>query len=523
MFFTMFKRAVFLLFMIVVCAMPIEIVSATGQAVDEQKQELINTFIEKVEYAYNYVLWFEGDELFFTEKGYREKALQIDLYWEKGVYYFLPIKDCNTELEIGGVVRRVKYNEFQENCYIFCTLHQRSGIERDNGVWALAYDSTVHREEVEKFTYLGTVEIDVTADKKPETMKVTENGYLRAIVDSIKYKEALPMGNYKVYIGWYEFGEANSIRVMGVIRQDETYRWFRGEANRNEDGSYDALTYSTNGASEMFPTVEEVTSVHDSAMRIVEAERLVLDLEITGQEKRQKRLELEKEDSSGGERIEVTAEEAEEKIKELYNYYHWFYGSMPYDIEVLLEEGETYDVFTDAEGGIFWTKEGVAPNEECLYGDGGIYKSRLQTDIEELPLYSYTMGLRHWSEPQMIGTMEWHRPKLRKPQLDPLEEDEYIREVEAYILENLSEKEKNGKYQVYFGRYEILKSDVRSISVAVTGEDTFYLQCWVTRYPDGTYECFPIGGSYMGEQTAGIKKVDRIVQLDRLKMELEIK
>lgn len=51
-----------------------------GQAVEAQKQELIDTFIEKVEYVYNYVLWFEGDELFFTEKGYREKALQVDLY-----------------------------------------------------------------------------------------------------------------------------------------------------------------------------------------------------------------------------------------------------------------------------------------------------------------------------------------------------------------------------------------------------------------------------------------------------------
>lgn len=113
-----------------------------------------------------------------------------------------------------------------------------------------------------------------------------------------------------------------------------------------------------------------------------------------------------------------------------------------------MKEGETYDVFTDAEGGIFWTREGVVPNEECPYGDSGIYRSQLQSGIEELPLYSYTMGLRHWSEPQMIGTMEWHSPKLRKPQLEPLVEDEYIREVEAYITENLSEKEKNGKYQV---------------------------------------------------------------------------
>lgn len=100
-------------------------------------------------------------------------------------------------------------------------------------------------------------------------------------------------------------------------------------------------------------------------------------------------------------------------------------------------------------------------------------------------------------------------------------EDEYIREVERYIRADLSEKKKDGKYQLYFGRYEIPKNDVRSISVAVTGEDTFYLQCWVTKYPDGSYECFPIGGSYMGEKKTGLKKVDRIVQLERLKLEME--
>ena len=100
---------------------------------------------------------------------------------------------------------------------------------------------------------------------------------------------------------------------------------------------------------------------------------------------------------------------------------------------------------------------------------------------------------------------------------------ERIQVDEAYITEELSEKKKDGKYQLYFGRYEILKDDVRSISVAVTGKDTFYLQCWVTRYPDGTYDCFPIGGSYMGEQTTGLEKVERIVQLERLKVELEVK
>lgn len=522
MLFIMVKQSVFFALLILVCVVSTGIIPETGKDVEGQKQELIDAFIEKTEYVYDYILWFEGDELCFTEKGYREEVLQVDLYWKNGVYYFVPLKDCNTELGIGGVTRRVESNEFQENCYIFCTLHQRDGAVRDNGLWTLYYDTSVRREEAEKLIYLGMAEIDTTGEEKPETMKMAENGYLRAIVDSIKNKAALPTGNYKVYIGWYEFDEANSVRVTGVIRQDETYRCFSGGANRNEDGSYDAWSYSTNGASEIFPTVEEVTFAYDTAMYIVEAERLVLDLEITGQEKRQVRQELKREESPGRERIEVTVEEAEEKIKELYNYYHWFYGNMPYDIEALLEEGETYHVYTDVEGGIFWTKEWVAPNEGSLYGDGGIYRSTLQAGIEDLPLYSYTMGLQHWSEPQLIGTMEWHRPKLSKPQLESLVEDEYIREVERYIREDLSEKKKDGKYQLYFGRYEILKDDVRSISVAVTGEDTFYLQCWVTKYPDGSYECFPIGGSYMGEKKTGLKKVDRIVQLERLELKMEI-
>ena len=64
--------------------------------------------------------------------------------------------------------------------------------------------------------------------------------------------------------------------------------------------------------------------------------------------------------------------------------------------------------------------------------------------------------------------------------------------------------------------------NVRSISAAVTGKETYYLQCWVTKTLDETYECFPVGGSYMGEEKTGMVKVDRIIQLGRLEMELEI-
>lgn len=35
---------------------------------------------------------------------YREKALQVNLYWKEGVYYFILIKDRNAELEIEGIL-----------------------------------------------------------------------------------------------------------------------------------------------------------------------------------------------------------------------------------------------------------------------------------------------------------------------------------------------------------------------------------------------------------------------------------
>ena len=64
-------------------------------------------------------------------------------------------------------------------------------------MWVLDYVPDVRREEAEKLTYLGTVEIDVTGEEKPETMKLSENGYLRAIVDYIKNDEALRPGIIK--------------------------------------------------------------------------------------------------------------------------------------------------------------------------------------------------------------------------------------------------------------------------------------------------------------------------------------
>lgn len=518
------RRSVFTLLMICAFSLHIGSPQKMEKLTEVQKQELIEAFIEKVEYVYNYDLWFNGDPIDFTEIGYREKRLPVFLYWKEGTYYFIPVKDCNAELKIEGVLRQVRYNELNEEHYVFCILRQRSGIERDYGIWYLEKDTALRADDIEEATYLGVVKIDTTGEKKPVTMRLEENGYIYAIVDYIRKRNVLPIGNYKVYIGWYSYNGANCVEVTGVIKRNETYRCFDGYAARNVDGSYEVSVYSTNGASEVLPTVEEIPSSYERAMHIVEAERLVLDLKITEQDQIKKESNtITDQKRSNHTKVknrkkEITEEDARRKIEELYNYYYWFYEKMPYDIESLLEEGETYSIFTDGNGGIFWTKVGASPSKAV----GGIYRSELQADIADLPLYSYTMGTSRQSELQKIGRTEWHKPELKRPELPPLAEDGYIHEVGTYVRNELAERGKLGKYQMFFGRYEILGNDIRSLSVAVTGKETFYLHCWVTKYPDGTYECFPVGGSHMGEEMTGLKKADRIIQLERLNMEFEI-
>lgn len=230
MFLIMNKQIVFIALLLSLCNICVETVSEAGQFAEERKQELVDVFIEKVEYVYHYDLWFTGDDLFFTEAGYREQTLQVDLYWKDGVYYFIPMEDCNAEMEIEGVIRQVECNRFNEGQYVFCTLQQRKGIERDNGRWYLQKTYDVRMDEIEKFIYLGMVEIDITGETKPEIMKLSENGYIHAIVEAIKDKgnSQLPVGDYKVYIGLYEYYDAaDHVTVTGVIRQDETYRFLQ--------------------------------------------------------------------------------------------------------------------------------------------------------------------------------------------------------------------------------------------------------------------------------------------------------
>ncbi len=523
MFFTIKKRIIITVFLISLCIGCTVDARETERFTEEKKWELVNAFTEKVEYIYNYELWFCGKTTILNED---RKALPVFLYWKNGAYYFIPVEDCNAEVEIEGVSRQIKYNEYQEDCYCFYELRPQSGTGRDEGKWSMQYIASMRMEEMEEFTYLGMAEIDTGGEEMPEAESLTENGYISAVVDYLRDCGQLPVGDYEVYIGGYGYyNEADRVWMTGIIKQNETYRWLFGGASRNGNGSYEGIAYPTNGAWESYPPIEETDDDYKGAMRIVEAERLVVDLKVTGREKGAAMPDQKKEDKTHPytAAIEVTTKEAREKIEAVYNYYNWFFGSVPYDIGLLLEEGKTYRLFTDGDGNIFWIDAGSASDNGAETGCGALYKSELQADIAKLPLYSYTMGSVCRSDLHQMGSMNWREPELRKPELPPMVEDSYIRQVKAYIRDDLTEKGKKGNYQLYFGRYEILSGDIRSISVAVTGEETFYLHFWVTKDPDGTYDCFPVGGSYMGEEKTGLIKAERIIQLDRLRMELEIK
>ncbi|MBD5455281.1 MAG: hypothetical protein HDR23_02200 [Lachnospiraceae bacterium] len=212
-----------------------------------------------------------------------------------------------------------------------------------------------------------------------------------------------------------------------------------------------------------------------------------------------------------------------DKIEYMYNYYQWFYVIMPPDITKMLIEGKTYRLLTDKDGNIFWgSVTGRKERDTGYKGFYGIYKSEFQADIKELPLYSFAMdiGYKEAENLQDVGTMIWSKPELKQPELPSISVDDYIIAVEEHIKEELLDIGKKGKYEIYFGRYEILSKDLRNISAAIVGEEKYYIQYWVTEWDDHTYECWPIGDVYMGEYSEnGItqEKIDRIIELERLK------
>ena len=247
------------------------------------KQQLTDFFIEKAEYSYNYMLWFLHDDLYFTEKGYRQEDLKVVLYWKADAYYFVPLDECDTEIEINGDVRKVRHNEFQEGKYIFYKMESWTARNLDCESWYIGYEASVSRHDIMGFTYLGIVEIDTTGSRQPEVPPLERNAYIDAAMDYICDEGDLPEGNYKVYIGdygRYQYHEADQVEMYGIIRQDEIYRPFWARVTRNDDGDYEAFFFHTNGAYELFPPEEDPYRI----MLIdytIQAERLVIDLEIT--------------------------------------------------------------------------------------------------------------------------------------------------------------------------------------------------------------------------------------------------
>ena len=477
-----------------------------------KKQKLKDIFIEKAEYAYQCDWWLGDSSLQSLE---RQEALPVELYWKDGTYYFAPTDECNTELSYTG--RRARCNPLNREKYLFYGMKQYEGVERDRGWWLTGFYDSLDAEYVADMLYLGQVEIGTLTDSIPEMPKLTENGYIDAVLDIIRKNGnagEMPVGNYKIYIGNYWYVGIDQVYIDGVILLDGTYKWFYGSAIRNSDGSYDAYVGSTNGNLQYFEY-----PIKDNTMNIVKAERMVIDLEITGIEEKAEVSE-EKTDEPTLQQyvqnIEITAEEARNMIEKLYSYYQWFYVDVPYDIECLLEDGVSYDIFTDGKGNVFWKKKGATRSQKGEEQYAGIYRLKSQIGIT-MSLYNYMIGTSRQSNLMLIGDMVWHEPEVHKPELPLLEEDEYTRAVKEYVRNELLEKgEYEESWQIFFGRYEILSKDVRSISVAVTGKKDYYLQCRVTKYQDGTYECFPIGGSYAGEKSIGKERAERIIELARL-------
>lgn len=214
---------------------------------------------------------------------------------------------------------------------------------------------------------------------------------------------------------------------------------------------------------------------------------------------------------------EIAAEKVKERIKSIYNYYQWFYVELPYDIEKMLVEGEKYILFVCEQSEDVYWKNGE--NEFC----GGVYQNQYQEEISNLPLESYMFSVANPLEQEElaeIGSMIWEIPELKKPELDRIEADQYTESVVEYIQGELFRMEKQGTYGIYFGRYEILNPYTRNITVAVVGENNYFMQYWVTEWDENTYECWPVGDGYMEPCMDEIcaERINRIVSLERLKV-----
>ena len=250
----------------------------------DENQKLKEEFIKRIEYTYNYDLWFRGDYLGFTEEGYRQKALRVVLYWRDGIYYFWPEDDCDTEFEIQGMVGNAKIHDYYEGYYRFHSLEPYAGKYRDSlgEVWDITGWTMVKCSELENFIYLGIVEIDTTGTEKPKVPKLKKNRYVDAVEDYF-VKEInqgnLPKGDYTMYIGHYGYSEPNEVTMTGVLKTGSECRFFGAYVIR-ENGECIAACFSSNGAYEKFPVFYAVPGQYNLGEYIMEAERLVVEFSV---------------------------------------------------------------------------------------------------------------------------------------------------------------------------------------------------------------------------------------------------
>ncbi len=87
MFFTIKKRIIITVFLISLCIGCTVDARETERFTEEQKWELVNAFTEKVEYIYNYELWFCGGTTILNED---RKALPFFFVLEKRSVLFYP-------------------------------------------------------------------------------------------------------------------------------------------------------------------------------------------------------------------------------------------------------------------------------------------------------------------------------------------------------------------------------------------------------------------------------------------------
>ena len=244
----------------------------------EQMQE----FIANVEKSFNYNVWFIHVPVCFDKQEYRNPALQVVLYWQEGEYFFYPLDQCDAELEIEGVERRVCINKYIKKGIVFCRLSPPQPKEYliDGDIWLFDDAYTVMEDKVRTFKYLGVVEVNTTGSEEPKVAELEENGYTDAVL--IKLKEAeesdLPKGNYKVYIGYYEFYDPNAVELCAILQQNDMSLLVWADVRKKDNEKYEVYFLTPTGYYNWL-FLEVNLNEDEKARRTVEAERLVLEFE----------------------------------------------------------------------------------------------------------------------------------------------------------------------------------------------------------------------------------------------------